>query len=143
MQCPDCGYGVDDAAIFCPQCRFQFRDILEEPAWAADTVIDLPERGVIAEQTIPEESRPQEQKKAFTARELRMLEVHLLQPASVIVLTISLVTYTVISAVPFVPVIIAGLHFGITGIICLACGLACGIVFFLGVRGSLVRFRYQ
>jgi hypothetical protein len=138
MQCPDCGYEADDAAVFCPQCRFQFREGTEEPAAPADTVIDLPERGMIDDVSIFEEEQ-----KGFSLKELRLLEVHLIQPAVLIVLVISLVVYTVISTVPFIPLTIAGLSFGVTGIICLACGLAAGILFFVLARKSLEKFRYK
>jgi hypothetical protein len=143
MQCPDCGYEADDSAVFCPQCRFQFRDIIEESAYSPDTFIDLPERGVIADESILEETRPEESQKGFSARELRQMEVQLIQPAILIVLLISLVSYTVLSAVPFIPVTIAGLEFGVTGIVCLACGLFAGMIFFFLARRSLRKFRYR
>lgn len=69
------------------------------------------------------------------------MEVQLMQPAILIILIISMVTYSLIISIPFIPVTIAGLDFGITGIICLACGLFFGIVFFFLVRRSLVKFR--
>jgi len=143
MQCPGCGYEADDASVFCPQCRYQFRDIIDEPAYTADMMIDLPERGVIADESILEETHAEERLKGFTDKELRQMEVQLMQPAVLVVLIISLFVYTVISAVPFVPITIDGLELGITGIICLACGLFCGVVFFFIVRRSLVRFRYR
>jgi hypothetical protein len=147
MQCPDCGYEADDAAVFCPQCRFQFRNGAEEPAFRddinepappVDTVMDLPERGFIDDDTIFEEEQ-----KAFSSKELRLLEVQLIQPAILIVLTISLVIYTVIANIPFIPLTVAGISFGVTGIICLAAGLVAGGVFFFIVRRSLWRFRYR
>jgi hypothetical protein len=141
MQCPGCGYEADEASIFCPQCRFQFRDVIEMPTSTGDTFIDLPERGTIADDDIFEEPSPAGTQTAFTAKEIRQMEVQLMQPAILIVLLISLVTYSVIAAIPFVPVTIAGLDFGITGIICLACGLFSGTVFYIISRRSLVKFR--
>jgi hypothetical protein len=138
MQCPDCGYEADDAAVFCPQCRFQFRDIAEEPPETGDTVMDVPER-----EEIPDDSIFEEAQKGFSYKELRLLEVQLVQPAILVVLIISLFTYTVISTVPFIPITIAGLSFGVTGIICLACGLAAGMVYFILARWSLKKFRYR
>ncbi len=143
MRCPDCGYDADNAAIFCPQCRFRFRDIIEEPDMGSDTIIDLPERGIVADESIFEESQPEELSHAFSNKELRQLEVQLLQPSVLVVLIIALVSYTILSAVPFVPLTIAGLDFGVTGIICLACGLFAGIVFFFTTRRSLRKFRYR
>lgn len=144
MRCPDCGYEADNAAIFCPQCRFQFRDIIEEPAPAGDTIIDLPERGIIADESIYEEPRPEEERpKMFTDKELRQMDVQLMQPAVLIVLIVALFSYTVLYTVPFIPVSIAGLSFGITGIICLTCGVVAGIVFSFLARKSLAKFRYR
>jgi uncharacterized membrane protein len=141
MQCPDCGYEADAAAIFCPQCRFQFRDITGEPVQTTDTIIDHPERGVIADESILEETQTEERDKAFTDKELRQLEVQLLQPAVLVVLIIALVSYTVLSAVPFISLTIAGLIIGVTGIICLACGLFFGMIFYFLMWRSLVKFR--
>jgi hypothetical protein len=137
MYCPDCGYEVSADTVFCPQCRFQFREIAEEPAIAEETIIDLPERGVISDESILEEVP-----KGFSDKELRLLEVQLIQPALLLVLIISLSVYTVISTVPFIPVSLAGQSFGVTGIICLACGLVAGLIFFILARRSLGKFRY-
>jgi len=132
MQCPGCGYEADDTAIFCPQCRFRFRktDTLPVP----DTAAGNAKNG---------ESFFEETQKAFPDKELRMLEVQLLQPAILVVLVIFLCTYTVLSTVPFVPVAVAGQTFGIAGILCLAGGLAAGILFFVFARRSLRKFRYR
>jgi hypothetical protein len=143
MRCPDCGYEADNASVFCPQCRFRFRDIIEEPDPAGGTIIDLPERGFVADESVFEESQPGERSHIFSDKELRQLEVQLLQPAVLVVLIISLFLYTVISTVPFIPVTLAGIDFGVTGIICLAGGLLAGIVFFFMSRRSLKRFRYR
>jgi hypothetical protein len=143
MRCPDCGYEADNASVFCPQCRFRFRDIIEEPDPAVDTIIDLPERGIVADESVFEELPPEERSHAFSDKELRQLEVQLLQPAVLVVLVISLFLYTVISTVPFIPVTFAGIDFGVTGVICLAGGLLGGIVFLLITRRSLRQFRYR
>jgi hypothetical protein len=143
MQCPGCGYEADDEAFFCPQCRFQFRDVTAGPAATGNTVTDLPERDVITTESIAEESIFEERQKAFTAKELRQLEVQLIQPALIIVLIVALFTYTVISTVPFLPVTLAGLNFGVTGLLCLACGLFSGMVFFFLSSRSLTKFRYR
>jgi hypothetical protein len=143
MRCPDCGYEADNASVFCPQCRFRFRDMIDEPDMGGDTIIDLPERGIVADESVFEEIQPEERAHAFSDRELRQLEVQLLQPAVIVVLIISLFLYTVISTVPFIPVTLAGIDFGVTGIVCLAGGLLAGIVFFLITRRSLRRFRYR
>jgi hypothetical protein len=71
------------------------------------------------------------------------LEVQLKAPTVLVVLIISLFMYTVISTIPFIPITVAGLHFGVTGIVCLACGLFTGIIFFFLARRSLAKFRYR
>jgi len=143
MRCPDCGYEADNAAVFCPQCRFRFRDIIEEPDPAGDTNIDMPKRGFVADESVFEESLPEERSHAFSDRDLRQLEVQLLQPSVLVVLIIALVSYSVLSAVPFVPLTIAGLEIGVTGILCLACGIFAGLIFFGITRRSLRKFRYR
>jgi hypothetical protein len=144
MRCPDCGYEADNASVFCPQCRYRFGDIIEDPDMGGDTIIDLPERGIVADESVFEEPRPEEERsKLFTDKELRQLEVQLLQPAVLVVLTIALVSYTVLSGIPFVPLSIAGLEFSVTGVLCLACGVVGGLVFFLITRRSLRKFRFR
>jgi hypothetical protein len=144
MQCPGCGYEVDDTAVFCPQCRFQFREAAEGPAVTADTVIDdVPGSGVITDESIFEEPHRQETLTPFTAKELKQLEIQLLQPAVLVVLIISVFAYSLVWTVPFIPVSIGGLDFSMAGAICLACGLAAGLVFFFITRRSLVKFRYE
>jgi hypothetical protein len=64
-------------------------------------------------------------------------EVQLITPAILIVLLVSLVTYTVVAAIPFIPITIAGMSFGVTGIVCLACGLVAGMLFIVIARCSL------
>ena len=137
MQCPDCGYEVDNAAVFCPQCRFQFQETEDAP-FPDTTIPDAPVYDREMDESIFEESQ-----KTFSDKELRMLEVQLMQPAVLVVLVISLVTYTLIGTIPFIPLTIAGLNFGITGILCLACGILAGMVFFFFSRRSLAKFTYR
>jgi hypothetical protein len=132
MQCPDCGYEVDDTAIFCPQCRFQFRKTDTLP------VVDTPANNAKSDESFFEETQ-----KAFSGKELRMLEVQLLQPAILVVFVISLCLYTVISTVPLIPITVAGQSYGMAGILCFACGLVTGILFFVFARSSLRKFRYR
>jgi hypothetical protein len=132
MQCPGCGYEAADTAVFCPQCRYRFRD------GAGDTGSDEPGYDGITDDSIFEKIP-----EGFSDKELLRLEVQLLTPAILVVLIISLFTYAVISAIPFIPVTIAGLSFGVTGIVCLACGLVAGILFFVTARSSLRKSRYR
>jgi len=137
MQCPDCGYEVDNAAVFCPQCRFQFQETDDAP-FPDPTIPDTPVHDREMDESIFEERQ-----KTFSDKELRMLEVQLMQPAVLVVLVIALITYTLIGTIPFIPLTIAGLNFGITGILCLACGILAGIVFFFFFRRSLLKFTYR
>jgi hypothetical protein len=76
MQCPDCGYDVDDAAVFCPQCRYHFQETDEAPVVPDTTIPDTPVRyGEI------DESIFEERQKTLSDKELRMLKIQLLQPA--------------------------------------------------------------
>jgi hypothetical protein len=144
MHCPDCGYDADDAAIFCPRCRFQFRDIIEEePVHGTGTIIDLPERGIIPDETVPEETEASGRVQAFSEKERRQLELQLLQPSVVVVLVVALFSYTVLGSVPFVPLSVAGMSLGTAGIICLACGIVAGLLFHYLEKRSIRNFRYQ
>jgi hypothetical protein len=138
MQCPDCGYEVDDSAVFCPQCRFQFREGADGLVTTGDMVRDVPEHGEIIDESIFEE-----RSRGFSVKELRQLKVQLVQTAVLVVLIISLFVYTVISTVPLIPLTIAGLNFSMTGILSLAGGLMAGTVFFVISQRSLKKFRYR
>jgi hypothetical protein len=136
MQCPGCGYNADDTAVFCPRCRFQFREFADAPAYP-DTL------AVIERETISDDSIFEERQKGFSNKELKMLEVQLVQSAILVALIFSLFIYTLIWTTPFIPVTYAGLSFGLTGPVCIACGLLAGLVFFFFTRRSLVRFRFR
>jgi hypothetical protein len=138
MQCPDCGYEVEDTAVFCPQCRFQFRDTDDRPVVPGTTIPDTTVHYGKIDESIFEQTP-----NAFSDKELTQLKVQLLAPTVLVVLIISLFTYTVISTIPFTPIIIAGLNFGVTGIVCLACGLVAGMVFYVITRRGLKKFRYR
>ena len=106
MQCPDCGYEVDDNVVFCPRCRFQFRETDTTPA-AGIAGTDPPLHDAEIDETFFEETQ-----NGFSDKEIRLLEVQLLQPSVLVVLIISLFTYSLVLTVPFIPVTIAGLSFG-------------------------------
>lgn len=137
-QCPNCGYVVDDASVFCPHCRFQFRTIGDTPFVPSATIPGSP-----AQDTVTGRGTFKTRKNAFSVKELKKLEVQLMQPAFLVVLILSLFTYTVISTVPFLPITVAGLDFGVWGIISLAAGLLGGIVFYFLTRRSLLKFRFR
>lgn len=138
MHCPDCGYEVDDTAVFCPQCRFQFRET-DDTSGNDDTPFqDTPGHDVEIDESIFEQIP-----NALSGKELVQMEVQLTAPTLLVVLIISLFMFTVIATIPFTPLTVGGLKFGVTGIVCLLCGLMAGMVFFIICRRSLLRFRYQ
>ena len=137
MQCPDCGYEVDDTVVFCPRCRFQFRETNTAPA-AGATGTHQPLHDSEIDDTFFEETQ-----NGFSDKEIRLLEVQLLQPAVLVVVIIALFTYSLLLNVPFIPITIAGLSFGVTGIVCLTCGLLAGFAFYYLELRSLVQFRYR
>ncbi len=141
MQCPYCGYEVDDDAVFCPQCRFQFREVAEEQGDARDRFIKISKRGVTIDESLFEETK--KTRKGFSEKELRELRVQLITPAVLVILMVSLFVYTVISSISLPLVTVAGFTFGLTGIICLSCGLLAGIIFFAVTQWSLRNFRYR
>ena len=137
MECPDCGYQVDDAAVFCPNCRFRFRDSAD----AGDEPGTLGPDTTVQEEVF--ENFVAGIPRGFSDKELRMLDVQLQQTAVLVVLIVSLFLYTLIGTLPFVPVTVAGLNLGVAGIICLAGGLIAGLLFFFLSRRSLAKFRYR
>jgi len=111
---------------------------------AGDTIIDLPQRGIIADESDYEEPRPEEGRlQPFTEKELVQLNVQLVQPAVLIVLIIALFSYAVLYTVPFIPLPVAGMSINITGIICLFCGIVAGLVFYFLARRSLRKSRFR
>jgi len=149
MQCPDCGHEADDASVFCPHCRHQFRGIIEEELpYPADTFIDLPERGIITDERVLEDDLPPERgskaaEQRFSEKEIIQLEAGLLQSSLLVVLIVALVSYSFLSAVPFIPLTWDGISFSITGIVCLAAGLFSGLVFFFLARYVFRSFRFR
>ncbi len=137
MECPDCGYQVDDAAVFCPNCRFRFRDSMDAGDESGTLIPDTTAQEEVFENFVAGIPR------RFSVKELRMLEVPLLQTAVLVLLVISLFLYTLIGAIPFTPVTVAGISVGVTGVICLAGGLVAGLLFFFLARRSLAKFRYR
>lgn len=151
MQCPDCGYMADDAAVFCPRCRFQFREAFGGPVFPEEEDVpgptepffDLPERRMIEDDPVPADTGSNERKaaEAFTEKERRFLAASLLQTSVLVVLIGAGVTWTAIAEVPFVSVTAYGLSFGIAGILSLCAGLFAGVLFFLIARRQLGTFR--
>jgi hypothetical protein len=134
MQCPDCGYEADDEVVFCPHCRFQFRESSETTVVPDTTHPDTP---MYYGENYG--NRFEETQRMFPDKEIRLLEVQLMQPALLVVLIISLFTYSLFSTIPFIPLTVAGLSFAMNGILSLTCGLFAGAIFFYLARWRAVK----
>jgi hypothetical protein len=130
MQCPDCSSEVDDAVVFCPHCRYQFKEMEE-------TGNDQPFPA-----RTPGSKRPAiEKPETFTKKEIKQLEIHLLQPALVLVLTVSLFLYIVTPDMSVFQIMLSGQKLELRGAMCLFVGLLAGIIFFLLYRRGVRKFR--
>lgn len=137
MQCPDCGYHTDDAAVFCPNCRFQFRESAGYRDEAEAPVPDATLKRPVFQNFIADLP------KRFSKKEIRLMEVHIFQTAVLVVLVVSLFLYSVFGTVEVIPFIVADLNISMTGAICLAGGLITGLIFFFLAKRSLARFRFR
>jgi hypothetical protein len=124
MHCPDCGYEVDDQAVFCPQCRHHFESGEPGPLeiLAGDPLFE-------------------EEATGFSTKELRHLEIELLQPSLFLALVVSAGLYLLISPLQLITISIAGLGIAPGAGIALLIGLGAGLIFFYMVRHSLRKFR--
>ena len=147
MHCPDCGYEVDDLAVFCPQCRHHFESGEPGPLEirAGDPLFEEEATGFSAKKIrmhcsvcghkvddqavfcpqcrhhFPEnvESDPREipagdpsfegEATGFSAKELRHLEIELLQPSLFLTLVVSAGLYLLISPLQVFTISLSGL----------------------------------
>ena len=125
MQCPDCGYEVDDAVVFCPRCRFQFREAQDSDGLA-----------IQAEDPLFEATPT-----GFSGKELRQLEVQLLTPALFLTLVISAGLYLLISPLQMFTLQLFGMSIALGASLSFLIGIAAGLLFFFLARRSLRKFR--
>jgi len=125
MHCPDCGYEADDRALFCPQCRHHFIEN-DEPApgeiLAGDPLFE-------------------EEPTGFSPKELRHLEVELLQPSLFLALIVSAGLFFLVAQLQSLSISMAGLSIAPGAGIALLTGLAAGLLFYYSARHSLRKFR--
>ena len=124
MHCPDCGYEVDDRAVFCPQCRHHFESGEPDP------------QEILAGDPLFEE-----EPSGFTPKELRHLEVELLQPSLFLVLIVSAGLYFLVAPLRALSISTAGLSIAPGAGIALLIGIAAGLVFYYFERHALRKFR--
>jgi hypothetical protein len=125
MQCPDCGYEVDDAVVFCPQCRYQFREAQESGCQEIQT----------------EDPLFEDKPTGFSEKELRQLEVQLLQPALFLVVVVSAGLYLLISPLQLFTIYLSGLSIALGAGLSFLIGIAAGLLFFFLARQSIRKFR--
>jgi len=124
MHCPDCGYEVDDLAVFCPQCRHHFES--SEPG---------PEEILAGDPLFEEEAT------GFSSKELRHLEIELLQPSLFLALAIAAGLYFLVPPLQLITFTLAGMSIAPGAGIAIVVGLATGLIFFYHERHALRTFR--
>ena len=137
MECPECGYEVDEAANFCPNCRHQFRDgddvgFDRPPEDAGDAAVLPASAAEYYEPGIPEK---------FSGKELQYLKVQLIQPAMTITLAVAVTAYFAFPQVQAVTILVRDYSLPVGGAICLLSGIIVGGIFYGGMSFRLGRFR--
>jgi hypothetical protein len=108
MQCPTCGYeGIAEEACFCPNCRYQFR---------------VPENDVVFDSSPPDgmdyySPRARDSGK-LTKKEIRILEIQLLQPAFLLMLALTVVFYTASSRIAELSFMVSSTEIRYGGFLC-------------------------
>jgi hypothetical protein len=125
MQCPDCGYEVDDAVVFCPRCRYQFREVQDSGCQEIQMEDPLFEDEITG----------------FSKKELRKLEVQLLQPALFLVVVVSAGLYLLVSPLQLFTLQLSGLSIAVGAGLSFLIGIAAGLLFFFLACKSLRKFR--
>jgi hypothetical protein len=132
MECPECGYDVEDGANFCPQCRHAFRET--GPAFGSlvpDPAVDSPVHAP-GNDEIPE---------GFSGKELRYLKVQLLQPSLFVVAGVAITGYLTVPQVQNYSFEAFGHSFPSGGAMCVLAGIVVGGIFYWGMSARLAKFR--
>jgi hypothetical protein len=125
MHCPDCGYEVDDLAVFCPQCRHHF----------------LEHDGPDPQEVLAGDPLFEQETTGFTPKELRHLEVELLQPSLFLALIVSAGLYFLVTPLQALSISMGGMGIVPGAGIALIAGIVAGLLFFYSARHSLKKFR--
>ena len=128
MQCPFCGSeGIAEDVVFCPHCRYQFRQ---------------PEPGPVSvahEETFPAEpGNRSPERETFAPGEVRLLEVMVLQPAVLLMIFIATALYLTIGQIPGLVMNVSGAEVRYGGVLCFIAGAFVAWVFY---RVILLRIR--
>jgi hypothetical protein len=124
MHCPDCGYEVDDSVVFCPQCRHHFERGEPGPVeiLAGDPLFE-------------------EEPTGFSPKELRHLEIELLQPSLFLAMAVSAGLYFLVPPLQLITFSIADMSIAPGAGIAIFVGLGAGLIFFYRERHALRKFR--
>jgi hypothetical protein len=120
MQCPTCGYeSIAGEAVFCPQCRHQFR----EPEY--ELIFDSPPHPV------PEQRGSRKADgDIFTKKEIRQMQVQLLQPAILVMLSLAAALYLSIGRISELSVTVSSLEIRYGGLLSLVTGAIFAWIFY-------------
>ena len=118
MQCPSCGYeNIAPGAVFCPNCRFQFRP--QEP----DPVAPLYE-------PIPADEYPLDPDTSAPVDETRLIEVLLLEPALILMIFTTGALWFALGGIANLAVTVSGVEVRYGGAICLLGGILTAWIFY-------------
>jgi hypothetical protein len=120
MQCPTCGYeSIAEEAVFCPQCRHQFR----EPEY--EVIFDSPPYPV------PEQRGSRKADgDVFTKKEIRLMQVQLLQPAILVMLSLAAALYLSSGRIPELSIMVSTVEVRYGGLLCLFTGAVVAWIFY-------------
>jgi|WetSurMetagenome_2_1015567.scaffolds.fasta_scaffold16377_2 hypothetical protein len=125
MHCSACGHDVDDLAVFCPYCGHHFLESMEPDP-----------REILAGDLLYEGEAA-----GFSGKELRHLEIELLQPSLFIALVVAAGLYFFVPPLQLITFSMAGLGIAPGAGIALVIGLVAGLIFYYMFRHSLRKFR--
>lgn len=119
MQCPTCGYeGIAEESVFCPQCRHQFR----EPEY--EVIFDNPPPAPAPRQARKPAAEP------FTGKEIRQMQVQLLQPALLLMLSLAAVLYLSSPRIPELAATVSSVEIHYGGFLSLLVGAVVAWIFY-------------
>jgi hypothetical protein len=128
MECPACGYdGIAEEALFCPHCRHKFQELEFDEMFESPPVYE-PEQ--------PEEHGVSGD--LFVENQVRQIQVQLLQPAILVMLSTAAVLYLASGRIADLAVTVAAYEIRYGGFLCLLAGAIVGWIFY---RIVLLRIR--
>jgi hypothetical protein len=139
MECPECGYDVEEGANFCPQCRHRFPEPEPEP----DILAGMPvgEVPVLPAYGSEDFSEPATDEERFSGKELQFLKIQLIQPAMLLVAGVALAGYVTVPQLQTVTFAYRNIAVPAGGAICLFAGLIVGGIFYWGMSARLKGFK--